>query len=202
MPGKRPLSQRTSEYMPKIRTFIAVDTPPDVKYQIGMVRDQLKSAGADVRWEPNEKLHCTLKFLGASDSVLLEKIIVALEREAGRTPPLSIRYRSIGCFPTIKDPRVVWIGMEEGGSGLASLQQRIEECLAPFGFPREERAFHPHVTLGRVKGRHNIVNLLRMIESVTFESEPVTLREVLLVKSDLRPAGSVYTTLKSLPLTA
>jgi len=44
--------------------------------------------------------------------------------------------------------------------------------------------------------------LLRMIESVTFESEPVTLREVLLVKSDLRPAGSVYTTLKSLPLTA
>jgi 2'-5' RNA ligase len=188
--------------MPLFRLFIAIETPPEIKTRLGEVRDRLKESGADVKWEPNEKLHATLKFLGATDEGLLPEIVSYIEGVARRYTPLSLKYTGVGCFPNHRAPRIVWIGMEDLKGNILALQQDTENVLVPLGFKREERPFHAHVTLGRVKSDRKIESLLRMMESVTFESQPVTIGELAIVKSELRPSGSVYTILKKIPLTA
>lgn len=80
------------------------------------------------------------------------------------------------------------------------MQMALEEALQPVGFERERRKFHPHVTLGRVKGHKHLHGLLTMMESVTFESPQAIMEHMSLVRSELKPGGSVYTTLKHIPL--
>jgi 2'-5' RNA ligase len=186
--------------MPFLRLFIALETPRSIIPQIAAIRDSLKASNADVRWEIDEKLHATIKFLGKTDEGLLPEIVSYIRGVCETKTPLSVVYRQVGCFPNRKAPRVVWVGMEDTNGPIVSLKKEIESVLAPLGFEKEEREFHPHVTLGRVKSERGVKSLLRMMESVTFESQPVEIREVSLVRSDLKPDGSVYTILKRIPL--
>jgi len=186
--------------MAKLRTFIAIDTPPEVRSHIVELQQQLKETRADVRWEPPEKLHATLKFLGETDENNLQPIAAALGRIARGFSPLALSYRTVGCFPTTRAPRVVWIGLEEPSGRLEAMQQQIEDSMTQFGFEKEERQFHPHLTLGRVKGQQHVHGLLERLKTITFESQPVIIREIIIVKSDIQASGSVYTTLKSVPL--
>jgi len=188
--------------MSSLRLFIALETPPEITPLIGAIRDRLKTCRAEVTWEPDEKLHATLKFLGETPDHLLPEIVSSIGGIAERHAPLIVRYRGIGCFPNLRDPRVVWVGMEEASGQLEAMQQVIEEALQPMGFEQEHRKFHPHVTLGRVKGRKHLSSLLTMMESVTFESPQATIAIISLVRSELKPGGSVYTTLKHFPLRA
>lgn len=186
--------------MPQLRLFIAIETPPEIRPQIGAIRDRLKSSSADVKWEPDDKLHATLKFLGNTDEKLLPEIVYYIEGVGRESACLSLKYAGVGCFPNRRAPRVIWVGTEDLKGSLNPLQQEIEAALLPLGFEREDRKFHAHVTLGRVKSEKRIQSLLRMMESTTFESQPVEIREVALIKSELKPNGSVYTTLKTIPL--
>ena len=97
-------------------------------------------------------------------------------------------------------PRVVWVGIEELNGALTPLYESIESAMAALGFERESRPFHPHITLGRVKSTRGHHSLLTTLETITFDSKPVTVREVAVVKSELKPTGSVYTILKSIAL--
>lgn len=188
--------------MHSLRLFVAIDTPPQIKRLVAAVRDRLQGSGADARWEPDDKLHCTIRFLGDTDPRDVDRIISSVQQIAGETPCFTVRYRTVGCFPSIRDPHVVWIGIDPADDSLRTLQRRVEETVVSIGFTREDRPFHPHLTLGRVKSRKNIRNLLTVLETVTFESEPVILGELEIIKSELKPAGSVYTILKSIPLKA
>lgn len=188
--------------MPSLRLFIAIETHPDIRSQIGAIRDRLRVSNADVRWEPDEKLHATLKFLGSTDEGLLPEI-VSISTEVCRTvAPFRMQYAGVGCFPNQRGPRIIWVGMEDLQGTLGPLQLSIESALVPLGFKPEDRRFHAHVTIGRVKSEKRIGSLIRTMESVTFESQPVMIREISIVKSDLKPSGSVYTTLQTIPLTA
>ena len=186
--------------MPSLRLFIAIETPTDIRPQLGAIRDHLKSSNAGVKWESDEKLHVTLKFLGNTDDQLLPQIVYTIEGVGQRSAPLEVRYKGVGCFPNPTSPRVIWIGVEDQKDNLNPVQREIESSLIHLGFEREEKEFHPHVTLGRVKGTSGINSLLRTMESITFESQPVTIREIALIKSELHPEGSIYTTLKRIPL--
>ena len=183
-----------------LRLFIALETPPSIILQIAAIRDRLKASHADVKWETDEKLHVTIKFLGKTDEGLLPEIVSYIRGGCGTKSPSLVTYKGVGCFPNRRSPRVVWVGIEDTNGTIVSLKDEIESVLAPLGFEKEEREFHPHVTLGRVKSERGVKSLLRMMESVTFESQPVEIREVALVRSDLKPDGSVYTTLKRIPL--
>jgi len=187
--------------MPSQRLFIALETPAGVVPRIGEVRDRLRASQADVKWESDEKLHATLVFLGDTDDALLPEIVSSLERVGRRFGPVEVKYAGVGCFPGKRSPKVVWVGMEDPTQTLLALHRDTETCLVALGFRKEERAFRPHVTLGRVKGERGLHSLIRMMESITFESQPVRIRGIALVKSELKPSGSVYTTLKTVPLT-
>lgn len=182
------------------RLFIALPTPLPLRESIHRAAVPLRQCGAEVAWEAAPKLHCTLKFLGPTPPVLLPRLEEELGTVARNAEPVRIVYRGLGAFPSMRDPRVFWIGMEDATGALGRLQTAVERGCVALGLPREERAFHPHVTLGRVKGRKNVRELLATAETVTFESPPTVVATLELIRSDLRPTGSVYTVLRTFPL--
>jgi 2'-5' RNA ligase len=182
------------------RIFLAVETPADIRQAMAGLTDRLRGAGAEVRWEPPAKLHATIRFFGETPDRLLAPLVTALDLAAGTAAPFPVIYRGVGGFPTLRNPRVIWIGMEDPSGTLRPLQQRIESSARELGFEPEEKEFHPHVTLGRVRGGRNLHGLLARVESVTFEAGPARISEILLMKSVLQPSGSVYTALKRIPL--
>lgn len=188
--------------MSTLRLFFAIETPPEIKLQITAIRERLPTSNADVKWEPTEKLHTTLKFLGDVQTDLLPEIVSYLEGLCRQCPPFNVKYTGIGCFPDRQTPKVVWVGLEDTKNNLGDLQSSIENGMANLGLQREEHQFHPHVTLGRVKSNKNINSLLTIMESATFESQPVTISEVVLFKSELHPNGSSYSVLHRFSLHA
>jgi RNA 2',3'-cyclic 3'-phosphodiesterase len=183
-----------------LRLFIAVETPPDVQAVIKETVDQLRSSNADVRWESADKWHCTIKFLGDTPRDRVAALSESLHRIAADTSPFSLVYRSLGCFPGKRDPRIIWAGIDSSDGAMGDLSGRVDEAMGLLGFEKENRPFHPHVTLGRVRGNRQIPELLTIMETVTFESQPVVINQIVLIRSDLRPTGSVYTVQESYSL--
>lgn len=175
------------------RLFIAIDTPPPALSVMIAVRNELRSVRSDVKWEPDDKLHCTLKFLGDTPTEKVAPLTAALHTLARATRPVAVSYGGLGVFPARGEPRIVWAGIRDREKELARLAAAIDGLTAGFGFEKERRAFSPHVTLGRVKGARGIRELIDTLETVTFDCPPVQIHEVLLVSSELRPSGSVYT---------
>jgi len=182
--------------MPAIRSFVAVDTPAEVKERMIVLSERLKATGADVKWEPKEKLHITVKFLGHVEEKRLESLANRLGGHLQTFPSFSLIYRGVGCFPSLHRPRVIWVGAEDKDGVLQKIQEKVEEIASGFGLEKEERTFHPHVTIGRVKGSRNLENLVGELERADFEPQASNIHEVLLMKSDLRPTGSVYSVLR------
>ncbi|MBS4027756.1 MAG: RNA 2',3'-cyclic phosphodiesterase [Ignavibacteriales bacterium] len=183
-----------------IRTFIAFDTSPSVKNEIIRLQNILREADADVRWEQEEKLHVTLKFLGDIEEKFLPQLTATLETVTNKFSPFEIEYTTIGCFPNTKEPRVIWVGCRDVPQSVIRLQREIETQLAPFGYEIEKRKFSPHITFGRIKGIKNIFHLLQSIENLTFSPQKMQCAEILLMKSVLHSYGSIYSPLKVFPL--
>ena len=186
--------------MERLRAFIAVELPPAAREAIeGVTRELRSRAGDGVRWVRPKGVHLTLKFLGdiAADSV--PSISQALDRCALPAAPFQLFLEGVGAFPNARRPRVVWVGLGGGLEPLLNLQQSIEGELEALGYARERRPFTPHLTLGRVSDRISASQVRVLSEGLGVVSvQPgVTLpvREVSLIKSDLRQSGAVYTRL-------
>jgi 2'-5' RNA ligase len=184
--------------MPPLRLFIALPTPALIRTAMADLVYGLRESQAEVSWDTPDKFHCTLKFLGNTAEPRVPLIADRLAHIARESHPLQITYRTIGAFPALRNPRIFWVGLQEDSGALAHLQERIDDTMTALGFPKEDRAFHPHVTLGRVKGP--LKDLITRLESVTFESKTAVIADLELIRSDLRPTGSVYTTVRSFPL--
>lgn len=138
-----------------------------------------------------------MKFLGDTDERLVPELLGALGAAADGVAPFEITVSGFGAFPSMRRPRVLWIGCGEAGGALALLHARIEERLAGLGIPREERAFHPHVTIARLRDHGVPSHLTSLPKNINFDAHHTLVAEVLLVKSVLQPAGSQYTVLGS-----
>lgn len=185
----------------KIRTFIAIDVPEKIKDEIFEVEKELiKSAGEGIKWEGKEKFHITLKFLGDVNEEMIDSIYKILSESLTGFGKFPVVYKGIGAFPDFKNPRVIWIGCEDPTGKLSELQKVVEEKMSEFGFEKEDKEYHPHITLGRVKKARNISSLIKKIENINFEARTGEVAEVLIMKSDLKPSGSVYTVLRKIKL--
>jgi RNA 2',3'-cyclic 3'-phosphodiesterase len=105
--------------------------------------------GLKLAWVPPANLHLTLRFLGSIDEDLVDGLMVRLKRIAARNPPFEARARGLGAFPDAERPKVLWVGVE--GDGVVKLQKDVEATVIELGFAKEDRAFHPHVTVARVR---------------------------------------------------
>lgn len=186
--------------MPGIRTFIAIETEQHIRDAMENVQTILKSAYADVRWEPAAKLHATIKFLGNVQPTVLPSVLSASRAVVEQTPSFQLTYEGIGCFPSMKSPRIVWIGCTNKDGTLTHLKNHLDDALLPLGFEIEKRDFHPHITIGRVKGLYRLQHLISMIEKVTFEPHIATVTSITVMKSTLKPEGSEYSVLEQYKL--
>jgi len=188
--------------MPTVRTFIAVDLSARVKAQIAGLIAELSPLSSAVRWVQPEGLHLTLKFLGEIPEARLADIFASLEKALTGRPSFRFRLSGTGGFPSLRRPRVLWIGLREGREQLQELSGLVEKALVPCGFPPEKRPFSPHLTIGRIKSPHGIQALLEKLPGIDFTSTPLTAEGVKVMKSRLKPTGAEYSALKIIELTA
>jgi 2'-5' RNA ligase len=182
-----------------LRCFIAVEVPGPMRRSIGEMIENLRKSGSDVKWLPPDNVHMTLKFLGSTEESLLEALRESLFKKLSPYSPFYIRISGVGCFPDERRPKVVWVGAHESGQ-VRDVQRDIEAEMVKFGFPSEERTFSPHLTIGRVKSRKKMDDLLKMLDEyrqVSFGD--IEVRGVTLMKSELNPAGAKYFPLAEIP---
>ncbi len=193
--------------MTLLRAFVASELPPALRDAIQKAALGLRGAMGDdcIRWVPVQNLHLTLKFLGDVSPANLDMIKQMLTAEAGQYPAFDIEIEGFGTYPNLRQPRVLWVGMKAPAT-LLSLQHSIEIAAARLGYEPEERGFSPHLTIGRV--RQNIspadVQKIRAALEATRVGNlgSAHIDAVHLFKSDLQPAGSVYTKLFTASLAA
>jgi RNA 2',3'-cyclic 3'-phosphodiesterase len=184
-----------------IRSFLAIELPEPILKKIGEVQGDIKSTHTEVRWTDPEKIHLTLKFFGNIEESRIDPIFKSIEEPIRNTLPFSLKVRGVGAFPHLKNPRVIWIGLVEEKGILTSFQKQIETQLEKVGFQPENRPFHPHLTLGRMKSSRGKEELVGRVERHREEEfGDFQVERVILFKSDLRPSGPIYTPLRELSL--
>ena len=186
-----------------IRTFIAIELPEETRQKLAAIQEQLKQSRAAVRWVRPSSIHLTLKFLGNVHPDQVEDIAAAAALAVRDETPISLWAGGIGAFPSVRKPRVIWVGLGGEVERLAKIQAGLESVLEPLGFAREGRGFRPHLTLGRVKDRRRLQRLIDAMSTLTLpEFNSFDADEIILYKSDLRPTGAIYTKLHRIPLAA
>ena len=183
--------------MSTIRSFIAIPLGAELISRIEKIQRELKTLPADVKWVNPKSIHFTLKFLGNVEEGNIEKIAQGIQNGMRGFKPWPGAVKNMGAFPSLKSPRVVWIGIEDQGGQLVRLQNQIEKEMANLGFEEEKRAFSPHLTLGRVRsprGKDELVKYLLDERERVFGE--INVDRVILFKSELKPTGAVYTVLK------
>ena len=187
-----------------MRTFIAIELPKEIKDSLSEVQDKLKTSGADVKWVSPNNIHLTLKFLGEIDDKKLDKIAQILEKITKDESTYPLRLSSIGAFPKINFPRVIWVGIDKGDIETKEIVNALEENIAKIGIPKEDRPFSSHITLGRVKSSLNRQGLVENLNSLTNYTEEEKLEflvtKITLFKSTLTPKGPIYEALKEASL--
>ena len=179
-----------------MRLFIALNLPDQVRQVLWSTVAPLRDLGVPVKWMRPEGIHLTLKFLGEVPEEREPDLRAALERAAagpGGARPLALAIGGFGVFPNSRRPAVVWVGVAPDPA-LELLQHRLEQEFATLGFPKEARAFRPHLTLGRATRSArpgDFRGLEEALAGLRFE-ETVLVPSVDLMQSTLQPGGSVY----------
>lgn len=189
-----------------LRLFIAVELTPDLRQAIGRVQAELQGQLPPrvVRWTHPDGIHLTLKFLGDTRPEQTPAIAQAMRMAAASFEPFTLVVAGLGSFPNPRQPRVVWAGVPAVPKALAGVQRALDLHLAGLDYPRETRPFNPHLTLGRVNDRATLAErqtlaaLLSRTQIAELGSLPV--QEIVLFRSELRPAGAVYSVQARAPL--
>ncbi len=183
-----------------IRAFVGVQIAPEVRAKISAAINQLAPGISGIRWVPEDNFHFTLKFLGAIEESQLESISKALAEAVHPFRPFTISAKRLGVFPDLKRARVLWVGLK--GDELPALATSVETVLEPFGFPRENRIFRPHLTVGRWRhpnGSHQeLGDKLKRWNHVEFGESVID--ELILFQSVLKQTGAVYRPLNAVRL--
>ena len=179
------------------RVFCAVELPTEVraklKEHIEKLRRQVSEVAAS--WSRVENIHLTLKFFGnvATDKVVA--ISAAASQSVKEFSAFQIEIGGTGVFPRPSRAQVLWIGISDPSGKLSALQQKLENECADAGFPKEDRAYRPHLTIARIRRSEGARRLAETHLNMQFNSMPLRVEELLLFRSQLSSKGSKYTAL-------
>jgi 2'-5' RNA ligase len=179
-----------------MRTFIAIELDEKIKAAISEFIRKLDRGDRHIRWIKPQGMHLTLKFLGDITREKMTDVQSVLNKIAKGHPSFQLSLVGTGTFPPgRKFPRVLWIGVKEN-STLLEIQSRLEQEFEKIHFPKEQRKFHPHLTLGRVKNPYNLESMLSILEkNKEREFGEMTVSYIKLFLSTLKPSGAEYTIL-------
>ncbi len=183
-----------------LRVFIAIELPGELVTALRTFQAGLKLAGHNfVKWVEPGSIHLTLKFLGNVDVKQVDKVKDGIIKAVKSCEPFNLITGGSGCFPSLKKPRVLWLGLEGDVENLLSLQKKIDDTMALQGFARETRPFTAHLTLARLREDCSLSSMLEFSQLVsTAKFEPhITMKvdAVSLIRSQLTPRGAIYSRL-------
>ncbi len=176
------------------RVFVAVAVPDEAKHAL---------AAALAEWTPfpgrpvpPRNWHLTLRFIGAVADWHLDRLRAELSG-LGRHPAFAVKWGGLGAFPRPARAAVLWLGVESGGDELGSVAAAVAGAVDAAGLPPEDRPFHPHLTLSRVRPTRDLSNLIAEVPPVRsrFDVSAVTMFE-----SHLGRGGARYELLDEFPL--
>ncbi len=168
------------------RVFIGIDLPDSVDRALELMAGGIPGA----RWEPAEKLHVTLRFLGDLDKPTVKRVADALDDVDH--PWFALGLRGVGVFPLRGPPRILWAGIDDP-EPVSSLRRAIDRALSPLGLETEHRKYHPHATLARLKRAPERRVAEYIIEHALFSTPTFPVTAFQLYSSVLAPRGSKYT---------
>ena len=205
--------------MNMIRTFVAVEMSEAVRRRAARLIDLLRAGGGDVKWVEPENMHLTLQFLGDVTQADVPAVCQAVERAVAGFSPFEISLLGAGAFPHLGRPSTIWMGVVDavnesgpaprdppvrgaGAKELGAMQRAIQRALKPLGFPPEHRAFHPHLTIGRIRrggaAPPSLVQCLR--EQQAFDAGSTTIDQVVVFASYLERSGPTYQAMSRIAL--
>jgi RNA 2',3'-cyclic 3'-phosphodiesterase len=194
-----------------IRAFLAVELSQELRAELATVQQELKrniepemTRNTRISWVQPASIHLTIKFLGDMDEQVIDPLLVAVEQAIGDQTAVHVPLDRLGAFPRQQSPRVLWVGpsekWERGAEArrMTEIHSAIEAACEGLGFLRETKSFSPHLTLARIKvGERHVGVAVAKSGALDRPISPGSLavESVVLMKSELRPTGSIYTRL-------
>lgn len=185
-----------------MRLFIAVEAAQQVRDALSAAQDALRKAGADIRWVDPGRMHLTLVFLGDVEAVRAPELEPALDACCASVVAFEMEAAGLGFFGRADAPRVIWAGIGDGSAAVSALQAQIRAAVLALGFKLEDRAFSAHLTLGRSRSARNGAALARALALNSKAFGRTLVERALLMRSELTPAGPVYSILHEARLKA
>jgi 2'-5' RNA ligase len=216
-----PHSSSLSTHSSLLRTFVAVEVGDEVTRRAAVILERLRQdAGGDIKWVDPRNFHLTVKFLGPTRRSDLPRLSEALRGLAARVTPFDLEFAGVGAFPGVRRPQVVWLGVIAGQEPLAALAGEAETVCESLGWPRDQKPYRAHLTLGRTRDRgarpgakdpgragsfpEAPAHAARRVEALGAERDAsagvTTVHRLVLMESQLHPRGPTYTVLDSFPL--
>lgn len=179
-----------------LRLFIAVEISAQQKQELAKLQENITHYLDGVRWVDPDVMHLTLKFIGDTEESRIGQIREAMELSLEQLKPFLLTFGGSGVFPNSKKARVLWVGLKEGEKEIKQLADNLEERLSFYGFQKEKRPFHPHLTIGRLRNPPPQGTISKYLESESsFISSPVEVKDAVLFQSKLLPQGAKYSIL-------
>jgi 2'-5' RNA ligase len=185
-----------------VRTFVSIEIPEDIKDNIEKSIGEMKVALQPIKWVDKKNQHITLKFLGWVEDRKIDDLTGSLTDLAKDFGTIKVSFAGLGVFPDAKRPRVVWVGIDEGGDRVKKLAERLEDRLSKEGYREgEDREFSPHLTIGRIKEKIDAEALSSYIEkNKKADFGGFVVKNISLMKSTLRRSGPIYEEIKKIKI--
>lgn len=178
------------------RLFVAVPLTDDARHALSELIREAAPGGLPGRPVPPRNWHLTLRFLGDVDAVGRERMMAALD-QADLGEPFSVAWGGLGAFPGPRRSTVLWVGADRGARLLERLAAATEEAAVSAGFPAEDRPFHPHLTLSRIRPPQDTTSLL---DSVAPAGVSMRVGRIVVYRSHLGRGGARYEEIEEFPL--
>ena len=184
-----------------MRTFVAIEIPEPLKLSLDRSVEEIRSGLRDglIRWVRFESMHLTIKFLGEIDLEQVHTIQEVLDQVVQRFRGFSLELAGFGCFPNFSRPRVLWVGFKPESGDLSRLQSELAGRFEKIGFEGDQRGYHPHLTLGRVRKRLSGADM-KYLSGWAREAQIGTVggfkvEAISLIRTVLQTDGAVYSSL-------
>ena len=142
--------------MANVRLFTAVSVSREAQDALRDILGKVAKVPSGIRWVTPQQFHITLQFLGVREEFLVPKLLEVFRILAERYRPFDMALGGLDGFPRLVQARVLFVPVILGQEGLAALAEDMVRVTQPLGIPPEERDFHAHLTLGRVKSAKGV----------------------------------------------